>query len=212
MTDSMSSQPTLASRHFDLTQRIILDGAIGLLEATGANELSVRAVAKHAGVSERTVFRYFATRDDLLDALAVEVSRRLETPPAPTSLSELLAFPEAIYPRFEAKKALTRAALHSELFDRIRLMNTDRRGKAVRALIDQLAPDRDEHERTLAAANIFYQLVATTWHHYRYHAGLSLDDSIECASMAIAQALAALGVRQVKRIRGPRDKSRPGPI
>ncbi len=205
----MSRQlPTLASRHVDLTQRVIMDAAIELLETKPANEISVRAVAKHAGVSERTVFRYFATRDDLLDALAIEVSRRLDAPAAPTSLEELLAYPKAIYPRFEAKKALTKAALHSELFDRIRSLNTERRGKAVRLLIDELAPHRDERERTLAAASIFYQLVAATWHYYRYYFGLSLEDSIECATTAIVQALAALDVRGVRRIKRPHDAAR----
>ena len=50
-------------------------------------------------------------------------------------------------------------------------------------------------ERRLAAANIHYHITASTWHYYRFYFGLSLEDSVDCARMAIRQALAALGVK-----------------
>jgi AcrR family transcriptional regulator len=185
---------------------VILDAAVGLLERAPVNELSVRAVARHANISERTVFRYFATRDDLLDAVANEVSRRLDLPPHPSSVEELLAYPEAAYARFEATVALTKAALHSELYHRIRSADADRRGAAIRALIDRAAPTRSEHERKLAAANIRYYLIASTWHYYRFYFGLSLEDSVECARLAIAQALQGLGARGSNRPRTARPR------
>jgi AcrR family transcriptional regulator len=186
---------SLASRHSDLTRRVILDGAVELLERAPVRELSVRAVARNAGTSERTVFRYFATRDELLDAVANEVSRRLDLPPHPSSVDELLEYPKAAYARFEATAALTKAALHSELYHRIRSADAERRGAAIRQLIDRVAPTRPERERKLTAANIRYYLIATTWHYYRFYFGLSLEESIECAQMAIAQALRGLGMR-----------------
>lgn len=189
-----SPPPSLAARHADLTQRVILDAAVELLEEAPVSELSVRAVAKRAGMSERTVFRYFAARDDLLDAVANEVSRRLETPPLPATLEELLQYPAAIYGRFEATAALTKAALHSELYHRIRDADGARRGISIRELIDRLAPGRSEKERMLTTANIHYHVVATTWHYYRFYFGFSLEDSIRSAEMAIEQALKALGI------------------
>ena len=72
-----SSAGSLASRHADLTQSAILGAAVALLEAGPVNELSVRAIAREARMSERTVFRHFANREILLDAVAMEVSRRL---------------------------------------------------------------------------------------------------------------------------------------
>ncbi len=192
------STPSLTTRHADLTQRLILDSAIELLQGGPVNELSVRAVARQGGMSERTVFRYFATRDDLLDAIAAEMSLRLGAPEPPTSLEELLAYPKAIYGRFEETAALTKAALHSELYHRIRSADAEKRGKAIRDLVDRLAPKRDDRERKLAAANILYHLIASTWHYYRFYFGFSLADSIACANMAIIQALIGLGV-SVKR-------------
>lgn len=185
---------SLSERHSDLSQRVILDAAVELLEGAPVSELSVRAVAKRAGISERTVFRYFATRDDLLDAVAQEVARRLELPPDPTNVKELLEYPMAIYQRFEATAAMTKAVLHSELYHRVRLSDAERRGVAIRKLLDSVAPKRSEHERKLASANIRYHIIASTWHYFRTYFGLSLEDCIECAELAIAQALEGLGV------------------
>ncbi|MGR8933374.1 MAG: TetR/AcrR family transcriptional regulator [Gammaproteobacteria bacterium] len=191
----MSTPPrSLASRHSELTQRLILDSAVALLDTIPVGELTVRAIAKHAGISERTIFRYFATREDLLDALAAEISRRLNKPPPPTNVEELMAYPEAIYSRFEASTNLTQVALHSELYHRIRNMDLDRRGVAIQALIDRLAPKSPEHERLLATANIRYYLIATTWHYYRFYFGFSLEETVECAKLAIGQSLKSLGV------------------
>jgi AcrR family transcriptional regulator len=186
---------SLASRHTDLTQRVILDAALELLEQASVHELSARAVAKHAGISERTIFRYFANRDDFLAAVAAATSDRLQVPVEPTSLEELLAFPQTIYTCFEDKIALTKAALHSELYDHIREADGERRGAAVRSLVDLLAPGMTEQERKLATANIRYYLVATTWHYYRFYFELSLEESIQCARMAIVQTLLGIGVK-----------------
>jgi len=186
---------SLVSRHTDLTQRVILDAALELLEQAPVHELSARAVAKHAGMSERTIFRYFANRDDFLAAVAAATSDRLQVPAEPTSLEELLTFPQTIYTCFEDKIALTKAALHSELYDHIRKADGQRRGAAIRNLVDHVAPDTTELARKLAAANIRYYLVATTWHYFRFYFELSLEESIQCARMAIIQTLQGIGVK-----------------
>jgi glutathione S-transferase len=87
-----------------------------------------------------------------------------------------------------------------------RFDTAERRGAAVRQLIDRVAPTRPERERKLTAANVRYYLIATTWHYYRFYFGLSLEESIECARMAIAQALEGLGVRGPNRPRTTRRR------
>ena len=189
---------SLAERLADHTQRLILDSAVELLEETSVAELTVRAVAARAGISERTVFRYFATREDFLDAVATEVSRSLALPPSPATLEELLDYPATLYRRFEAKAALTKAALHTELFHRMRNAQAGQRWVAVRQLLDRHAPKRSTRDRKLAAANIRYLLSATTWHYYRFYFGFGLDETIECAQTAIRQAVDGLGALKLK--------------
>jgi hypothetical protein len=109
-----------------------------------------------------------------------------------------------LYARFEAMAPLTKAVLHSELFHRIRTTQAQRRWTAVRALLDRMVPKRTAQERNFAGANIRHFLSATTWHYYRVYFGFSLEDSIQCARLAIAQALEGLRVPAPDRAGAPR--------
>lgn len=89
---------------------------------------------------------------------------------------------------------------------RIRTGDAQRRGTAVRELIDRLAPDRPELERKLASANILYHLVATTWHYYRFHFNFSLEDCVRSARRAIAYELEGLGIQIPGRAEATRKR------
>lgn len=186
---------SLADRQGDLTRRLILDTAVQMLERTSIGELTVRAVAKRANISERTVFRYFAARDDFLDGVAEAVRAEMALPRAPSTIEELLAAPRALYTRFEAVRELTRAALHSELFHRLRESQARVRWAAVQGIVDAAAPRRSARERKIAAANIRFYLAASAWHYFRFYFGFSLEDSIACAETAIRQSLDGLSRR-----------------
>ena len=189
---------SLADRQSDLTRRLILDTATALLEGASVGELTVRAVAKRANISERTVFRYFRDREAFLDAIADEVRTRLALPAPPATLDELMAAPRALYGRFEAARNLTLAALHSDIFHRMRQTQAHVRWAAVRELVDRVAPARSDQERRLAAANIRYYLAASSWHYFRFYFGFTLEDSIAAAEMAIRNTLLGLKTRVPK--------------
>jgi AcrR family transcriptional regulator len=173
-----------------------------VLEAGSVPDLTVRGVARRAGISERTVFRYFATREEFLDAVATEVMRELELPPLPSSVDEILAFPRALYTVFEAKQALTRAALHSELFPRIRERSGGDRLAAIRRVVDAWAPRRPERAREIAALNVRFFLSAWAWQYYRFYFRVDVDEAIACAETAIRQSLDAIAPAPRRRAGG----------
>jgi AcrR family transcriptional regulator len=63
------------SDHGDLTDRI-LDAAQRLVFRTGARKMSLSEVATLAGVSRPTIYRYFASKEDLIDAMGKRERRR----------------------------------------------------------------------------------------------------------------------------------------
>jgi AcrR family transcriptional regulator len=189
----MSTPPSLLDRHVDATQKLILRSSIELLERDGVSELTMRAVARHGGMSERTLFRYFASRDQFLDAVAEEAAREIGAPPPPRNLPELRAYPAALFSRFEEKAELVKAALHTELYDRLRLGVANERWVAVRRIVNEHASHRSEKDRKLAAANIRFYLSASTWHYYRFHFGFTLKETIDCAQLSIRLALEDIG-------------------
>lgn len=66
------------SHHGDLADRI-LEAAGRLVLSMGARKLSLSDVATLARVSRPTIYRYFASKEDLIDALGAQVRRRFDT-------------------------------------------------------------------------------------------------------------------------------------
>jgi AcrR family transcriptional regulator len=61
----------------DLADRI-LDAAGRLVLSVGARKLSLSDVATLAGVSRPTIYRYFVSKEDLIEALGAQVRRRFD--------------------------------------------------------------------------------------------------------------------------------------
>ena len=74
----MSIAESRGSDHGDLADRI-LDAAQRLLFRIGARKLSLSDVATMAGVSRPTIYRYFVSKEDLVDALGKRERRRFTT-------------------------------------------------------------------------------------------------------------------------------------
>jgi AcrR family transcriptional regulator len=67
-----------AYHHGDL-RRVLLDASIELIARRGVEDLSLREVARHAGVSPAAPYHHFASKGDLLGAIAVDGFVRLAT-------------------------------------------------------------------------------------------------------------------------------------
>src|ERR671910_340446 len=67
----MSAVP--ATRHTEATRKVILDAAVGLFLERQSDGFSVQEVADRAGLTHRTVYRYFTTRQELLSATAARL-------------------------------------------------------------------------------------------------------------------------------------------
>ena len=67
--ESTPPRVSLRERHKQLTHDAILRSAMLLFERDGVSGTSMADVAEMSGVSHTTVFNYFKTKDDLVDAL-----------------------------------------------------------------------------------------------------------------------------------------------
>jgi AcrR family transcriptional regulator len=100
--------------HGDL-RAACLRAAVELLEEDGATALSLRAVARRAGVSPGAPYRHYADRDELISAVAAvgyrELAEHLAAHPSPSTPDDLAAVAVA-YVQF----ALDRPALFRVMF------------------------------------------------------------------------------------------------
>jgi AcrR family transcriptional regulator len=68
--------PALKPYHHGDLRRVLIDAALKLVEEGGAEAVSVREAARRAGVSPGAPFRHFASRSQLIAAVAAEAQRR----------------------------------------------------------------------------------------------------------------------------------------
>lgn len=129
-------------------------------------DLTVRAVARRAGVDESTVYRHFSTERNLRDA----VLRRLETE-AGVKLESLRLenFGEVVGQTFAYLSTfpITRGPTNDPTFAAL----DERRRSALLAALAQAAPDwtSDQLEMTAAAVDAYWSVTVfermiTTWH------------------------------------------------
>jgi AcrR family transcriptional regulator len=104
MTSSRTYSSTLRAEQAEQTRDRIVEAAVDLLSKADPDDLSMNEVAARARVSVRTVYRNFATRDDLLDGVIGWIGERLNrrVGPPPTTSAELVeATPAVITALFE---------------------------------------------------------------------------------------------------------------
>jgi AcrR family transcriptional regulator len=214
-TRTRTAPPTgagsLVERHTEQTRLWLVEAACDLLESEPEAALVNAAIAQRAGVSERTVYRHFPTRETLLDAVATEAGRRLAMPAVPDSLAGLLQYPQALFAAFEAQPALTRAALKPEVFARMRDGQAAQRWTELQGLLAHSCPDAPEIERRQAAANIRYLLSATTWRYYRDNFGFDAEETVRCVEAGLRQMLSAWSEKRPPDVVKRSPKARPSP-
>jgi AcrR family transcriptional regulator len=143
----MSSKATY--HHGDLRAALVL-AAIELLEESGEAELSLRAVARRAGVSPAAPYRHYADREALVSAVAAvgyrELAERLAAAHPSPSTPEQLASVAIAYVQF----ALERPALFRIMFGEPCDRDNDERVAAtaavsqyVRAIVERTFPQAD---------------------------------------------------------------------
>jgi AcrR family transcriptional regulator len=108
------SHGSLREEHRDVTRGILLDAVVAIAsEDVGA--LTVDAVARRAGVSRPTVYRYFKGKREMLDAVAAEYARRIGVPSKMhyATIDEALEAVPAIFARAASIDPIFRAAVWS---------------------------------------------------------------------------------------------------
>src|SRR5690348_12762510 len=85
--------PTLQARKQELVREAIWDAATDLFAEKGFDETTVDDIAEAAGVSRRSFFRYFASKNDLMAHAmvnyAAELTAAIEACPPSWSLAEV---------------------------------------------------------------------------------------------------------------------------
>jgi AcrR family transcriptional regulator len=183
---------SLREQHASATRERILSAVADALETDRADELTMPGVAAASGVSLRTVYRYYPTRDELLEAAARWIGEELFRHPYPTSLDETAELSRTDCIGFDRRPGLVRAMALSELGRDVRAYRRRERVEAIRrALRDELGelPEEDLRRAEAVLAYLHSMLAYTT---LREENGLTGEEIGEALAWAIRTLVADL--------------------
>lgn len=185
-------EPTLRERQAEHVRQSLLDAAISVLESKAVDELSMADVAASAGVSLRTLYRYFPDRPSLLNAAGEHLYSSLGVPfdiAGPDGISA--SFLDAAH-RLSTRPVLTRALVQTTAG---RAARSSRRGQRVAAIRSALAPltdGLDPDTARWATAVIAHLCSAASWVTITDDSEVDEADAQQAVAWAIDTLIAAL--------------------
>jgi AcrR family transcriptional regulator len=185
----MNAIPKLRDAHRDLTRVRIVDAAVALFEAN-PDELTLARVAAAAGMTERTLYRHFATRDELMTAVWARVNEIVRTPNMPDTPERLIAQPREMFPAFDEQATLIRAIVSTPQGRELRLSVNAARQAAIRNAVSMARPDLKDPEFTRLCAAVQLLDSSFAWAVMKDYWGLEGPEAGAAASEAIAALLA----------------------
>ncbi|HEY1012552.1 MAG TPA: helix-turn-helix domain-containing protein [Herpetosiphonaceae bacterium] len=179
------------------TRAKILDGLIAVMNE-GLAEITIPAVARAAGVSVPTVYRYFASKEALLEALPGHLGAALGVAPAgpPQTVGDLAELVREIYGQLEGKDDLVRAALMSDLASRSRQVTVPRRLAVIEHVLAPEVGHRPAAERELLRDTLFILSTSAVVNAYKDYLGLSWAAAAERAAWAMLLLARAVAEQQ----------------
>lgn len=177
----------LRRKRSEVSRQAIRDAVTGLLLTEHPSSLSIPAVAAAAGVSVRTVYRYFPTKQDLLDDVADIQQRRADV--LVNGREDLYKDParylEALWSDFETDVPAIRAQHQSPLGDEIRRtrMLQTRSGLDVR--LDKNFPDAADQDRADLGDLIMMVMSSAAFLDFHTRLGRSGQDAARLAWWAV---------------------------
>src|SRR4051794_19666407 len=155
----------LREQHATATRERILSAVAELLEQGAWDDLTVPDVAAASGVSLRTIYRYYPTREELIEAAGRWIGKELMRHPYPRTLDEVADLFEVGCPDFDKRPGLVRALALSRLGRRVRgYRRRERLGAISRALREELvaAPEAEIRRAQAVLAYLRNMLAYTT--------------------------------------------------
>jgi AcrR family transcriptional regulator len=182
MAESLTEPRPIRERRRLAARQALLDAYVELALEGGPEAITFARLAARADVSERTVFRHFASRAELDDAFDQLLLEKMAFPGWPERLADVPAFIEDLHRRFDAQADLVTVGVQTATA-RLQPAQT-RRLEALRAALrDDLAGLAPERAAEVVAV-LDLLVSATCWHRLRHLAGLPAGSGARAAADA----------------------------
>lgn len=183
---------SLRTRQADLARTAILEALLEHLEHGDADDVSMDGLAQEAGVSRRTLYRYFPTRDALLAAAADWIRDDVLELPVEIGEEGIAASFRRAAARLERHPRIARALLHTETGRAVRTGYRAARVDAIRRALKQEVPGLSRRELERAAGVLSLICSSNSWITIQDEGGVSAAEAQAAVSWAIETLIASL--------------------
>jgi AcrR family transcriptional regulator len=196
VNQARSYRSQLRAAQMEGTRQCIIEGLVRTL-ARGVGALSVPAVAREAGVSITTVYRYFRTKEELLRALAESYEAKLETwqLPRPHDPADWEPYLRQIFRRYEQMEPGLRAAMLTEVGNQARATWLPERLKLIEDALGPAFRELSPHDRARFCNVVLILTASATQRAFKDYLTISGEEAAEHVAWAIDQLMRALTVQ-----------------
>lgn len=208
----MASGISLRERQAAVIREAILDALAARLDHDDPDDVAMPQVASDAGISLRTLYRYFPTREAMFDAVGDYVVARLGLPPQIEGADDIpRVFLESAR-RGAQSPQLVRAMLWTRLGRRARSPHRRRRVEAITTALAEVTSHLPPDEARRREGAIVYLASLPAWITVSEECGLSAEEARLGIAWAIETLVAALRQENQAPAGGHQADSKPAPI
>jgi len=170
------------------TQEAILAAYAELIEELGTDDVSFRLIARRAGVGERTIFRNYATRVDLLLAVAAWIERRIFPRQDAPSIFDMPLTIRAAMESYDHRPELAHVVAETTMRGISGATPSPRRAMLEEMIDAEISALGDAERRAIVAA-LAHLDSAATWVTFRREFGMTRSDIADAAGWAAEAVL-----------------------
>jgi len=183
---------SLRERQAAVIREAILDALAARLDHDDPDDVAMPQVASDAGISLRTLYRYFPTREAMFDAVGDYVVARLGLPPQIEGADNISRVFLESARRGAQSPQLVRAMLWTRLGRRARSPHRRRRVEAITTALAEVTSHLPPDEARRREGAIVYLASLPAWITVSEECGLSAEDARLGIAWAIETLVAAL--------------------
>lgn len=189
---------SLREQHAMATRERILSAVAEVIERGRPDDLTMPGVADASGVSLRTIYRYYPTREELLEAAGRWIGDELFKHPYPRDLDEVADLYQDGCRDFDERPGLARALAQSQLGQRARGYRRRERLEAIHRVLRAELTELGEKELRQAEAVLAYLHNILAYTSLREESGLSGEEIGAAVGWAIRTLTEDLRMRNQK--------------
>lgn len=181
-----------------VTRERILEAVRVIFEREPDIAFSFDDLSREAGVSRRTIYRYFKDKDELLDAFLSRTNELLGVPVWPSSEADLVNLPPGLFEALEKNSGTIHALNVSVAGREVRLRDNKARQAAFRKSLEDASKNLGPQHKAYLEAVVHLLFTTSAWQIMKDHWNLEGREAGKASAWVIGILLEAARAQKSK--------------